>query len=1179
MNIGYIIDLNGIIRDEALHIPHLRDLHYNSVTPDQLTTSALREMRDEVVLQQEYANQEIEKHLFFFVMKNDNEALNSLSKCLDGVQADKVHFNQAQYEMHVVCNIVEEKGFGLSEYEQKMPCLKNNAVCVYSWILDKYDYSGDKPIIDTRRSHAIARLAWMVCNHRGVLSLQQIHTDHSPIYNLFGDASVFFNDKERDEAVRNYYNFKSLQHLLNIPDGKLDDYMREQVLPFRNDPKEFDRRIEVSSGSFLKEIRVPIEATVITEKTQGLLIKDSDDDDEYLVNASDNKLVFIDELSHNQRWQLEGTEEFLSDYRHRAKHDHESQETVSEEFLKDLHDKLIVHGRVRFDEINNEVSKSRKEHVEEFKKNVDKHLLRFLNKQDANNYGELMEVLTPQDVSRHCSNIDYGIAFMEYLESGNGDYLVDKKVSVGDVNIKNIKDRLETEEIRRLSEYEERNKEMEDKYRLQEDGKPSKIKTRFDIIDGEIKKHREDIRLYNYQLDHWVDDDADRKLTVRSRALISICSGLLVAGIWLFVSWKWLRPMIVNKLIKAYGEIKPLLPVDAPSKMKLFVHYTTFEWILFALLVLIGILIAVLKVYRVVKRRKETEKSLKESVHKKERLMYDCVEEMKNVTERRYKHLLAYHGLKTMSELIQFVSWKKEDLVNFRKTLFKLMLQYKMAVPEKKEVLPNDYNTIELNDIDVKRLLFGTDEKRKNVPYCFARGGVTLSETFENFKRKKVKFETSRLDFICPVQDEFDQEAVEREQIPCRKEDEGVGIVYSQLNTTSVIPTKEEIQIEDVDQGYCGDCYFLATLASIANMNPEYIVGKNGMVEELGEEHKFFRVKFYDKEGNRVNVDVDNKFWNKNGKPYYAGVGKMEVQEGTEDTKYDAWVMAVEKAWAKANNGGYDGIEGASADGRERVRKVEYSYAVTGKSAFYCTTKNLSDRTRLLEMMKKHFNVDKLPITLYSASPDDSFFANKDPYIVTNHAYALKSANDDDTFDLFNPWNSHAFDEEVRGKHYERVTIDFIKDNFDVVVFFGIKEADFASFERELTNNASEKEVTKEIEKVLKEKFDQISLDTHNIEDLMTEDVMENAYINSTYLFSRNRMKDERGINKDEQHLIFLEGGRDCSTANDNLLAYLKGRGRVSVQPIVRRSDDKQSLTLFRLSPHYVLANFHDLND
>ncbi len=72
---------------------------------------------------------------------------------------------------------------------------------------------------------------------------------------------------------------------------------------------------------------------------------------------------------------------------------------------------------------------------------------------------------------------------------------------------------------------------------------------------------------------------------------------------------------------------------------------------------------------------------------------------------------------------------------------------------------------------------------------------------------------------------------------------------------------------------------------------------------------------------------------NKNGKPFYAGKGKPTDHEGNT---YDPWIMAVEKAWAKANNAGYDGIEAASGDGVERHRKVEYSFAINGKNAFYC---------------------------------------------------------------------------------------------------------------------------------------------------------------------------------------------------------------------------------------------------
>lgn len=1169
MNIGYVIDLNGTINPDALCIPDLSDLYYKSLDNTKLNLKQVLDFRDKVLNDKAEA---IEKHLFFFVIENDKETLKSLSKCIDEIQNDQIHFNQSQNELHVVCNLTKAGGFGLGEYEKGLPCLQNNAVCVYSWILDEYDFTGAKKIAPDRRVHAIARLIWMVCRHRGDLSLLQMHIDRRPIYNLFGDSCVFFNDKERDGAVRNFYYFKNLQHLLNLPDAILDDYLSEHVLPYKDNSSELDKRVEISSGTFLKEQRVPIEATLITQKTQGLLIKSSDDDQEYLVNVSDNKLVFIDELSHNQQWQLQDTDKFVSDFRHRIGHAEENQEALSDEFLKALQDKLTVHNRTRFDEINNEVSKSRRDHVEDFKQKVDKHLLSFLNKKERDNYATLSETLTPQDVKRHCSNIDYGIAFMEYLEMGNGDYLIDKKVSSGDTNFKIIKESLEVEENRRLSELNDKEKEIKKKYEPQKGDNPSVIKAKFDEIDRAINKFKEDIRLCNFQLGKWYDEDAVKKLTARTRSVIAIGSGVVAACLWLIVTYK------IKPVIDFFKEIVEGLMVDkiaegiTGEQNPLKYYYSRFQWIVFGVLLLIGIIVGVLIIVKVVRQREAAEKSLKGSIHRKERLMHDCMEDIKSLVEKRYRHLLAFHGMKTMVELMEYVKWKKEDLTNFRKTLFKLLLQYRLSIPKEKQVMPNDFNTIELNDIDVKRLLFGTEENRKTIPYCFAHGGVTLSETFDNFRKKKVKFETTRFNPCHASQTDFDPTAVEKEVIPARKQDGNVGIEYSALKAQSVLPNTMGIEMDDIHQGFCGDCYFMATLASIAKMNPEYIIGKNGLVEEIGEGHRFFRVKFYDKDGNRVNVDVDNKFWNKNDKPYYAGIGKSDDAE-----TYDPWVMAVEKAWAKANNDGYDGIEGASGDGLERVRKVEYSYAVTGKSAFYCMTRNVPDRNNLLAMMKKHFNEDKLPITLYSASRDDLSFANRDPNIVSNHAYALRSINEDDTFDIFNPWNSYAADEEVRGKHYEKVTIDFIKDNFDVVVFFGIKESDFASFERELTNNAVEKEVTQVVEKVLEEGLSKLALDTHNIEELMTEEVMENAYVNTTYLFSRNRMKDERGVNKDEQHLMYLEGGRNCDKANEKMLAYLRGRGQINVQPILRRDDDKQNLTLLRVSPHYVLANFYDL--
>ena len=400
------------------------------------------------------------------------------------------------------------------------------------------------------------------------------------------------------------------------------------------------------------------------------------------------------------------------------------------------------------------------------------------------------------------------------------------------------------------------------------------------------------------------------------------------------------------------------------------------------------------------------------------------------------------------------------------------------------------------------------------------------------------------------------------------------GLQYSPLKDISILPADiSGVEMDDIHQGYCGDCYFMATLAAIARNNPEYIIGKNGMVEEVdSNEHKFFRVKFYNKDGERVSVDIDNRFWIQNDEPYYAkkGIQNPNAQEGS----YDPWVMAVEKAWAKINGNGYDGIEGAREDGKEYERKVEYSYAVTGKTAFYCMTNNVPDPEKLCEMMKKHFLIDHLPITLYSVSEAEAQLA--DPTLVLNHAYAVRSVNEDGTIDIFNPWNSHAANEDIKGKHYEKVDIGFIKNNFSVVVFFGIKEADFDSFERNLTQNAPENEVTKAVEKLLNKNFADLNLPMNKFEDLLTDEEMNKVLVRSNYLFSKNRILDPRGLEGGERHIVFLEGGtsEDGLAASKIMEKFLQSSG-IDIQPVLHRGDNKQMLTLLRLSPHYVLNNFY----
>ena len=1158
MNIAYIIDLNGILKKDDMHIPYLDGLHYYEIAPNDLSKKKVLGFRDEVM---KHTTDLVDKHLYFFVIKNEKNVLPSLSSCLCDIQNDLL-FNREKDEMHVICNFILEEGdgFNIAEYQEKLKgALTRNDVCVYSWFLDKYDQNGDKPLSDVRRAHAISRFVGMFTKHYGNIStslapMTQDTETAKPIFNFFGDACVFFDEEKRTDSVRNYYCFKNIQHLLNLPDRELDEYLQGYILPHKDDKKELDKRIDATSEEFLKQQRVPIEASLITEKTQGLLLKSSDEDEEYLVDASDNKLVFLEELRKSGGWQLENMDMFLTEYQSKVGLENEIQETVSDEFLNKLYnEKYTIHERNGFDNINNIVSDSRRTHIEQFKKNVDNHLSNILNQQGDGNYVLLQEILRKQETNQHRSNIDNGMAFMEYLGQGKSDYFIDNEASMGDINLATIKDALEKEETTRRREYETKKNEITEKYTAKENEQPSKIKEDIDKIDERIKQFRREKRRCDFQIDHWIDEDADKKLTARTRSVIAFGCGVLAAVIWIIISIKYLSGILGN----------------------VFEHYGRFQWEVFGGFLLAGIVIGAIIIAKALRQRREAEEALELVQRQKRSFMNDCVKEMEDVTKKHYEWLLAYHGLKTMRELIDYVVCKKEELVNFRKTLFRLMLHYKLLINNDTERVWNDDNTIELEDRnECSVMLFGLENDRKDVPCCFAQDGNFLSNTFDDYKRKTARWETLRSGF-SNTSLSFDQTALEKEVIPCMRDHEGLGLKYTALKETSVLPeSTDDVEMDDINQGQCGDCYFMATLAAIAKANPEYIIGKNGMVEDLGDEHRFFRVKFYDKDGQRVNVDVDNRFWNQAGQPFYAGKGKSNAPDGNS---YDPWVMAVEKAWAKANDDGYDGIEGASGDGKEYVRKVEYSFAVTGKSAFYCMTRNVPESSKLLNMMKKHVLEDQLPITLYSAHKDNPEFPSTDSNLVSYHAYALRAIHDDNTFDIFNPWNSHSADENVRGKHYKGVDIEFIRDNFEVVVFFGIKESDFDSFERDLTQNAGEEEVTKDLEKILYKSFNQLALTVLNFEDLLAEDTMRKALNNAAYLFNNNRIADHRGSGN-SGHLMFVETCKSgiCDGANQKLQNFLNNNlsPDIRLQESLFRDDDKLSLTLLRLSPHYVLENF-----
>jgi Calpain family cysteine protease/RTX calcium-binding nonapeptide repeat (4 copies) len=133
------------------------------------------------------------------------------------------------------------------------------------------------------------------------------------------------------------------------------------------------------------------------------------------------------------------------------------------------------------------------------------------------------------------------------------------------------------------------------------------------------------------------------------------------------------------------------------------------------------------------------------------------------------------------------------------------------------------------------------------------------------------------------------------------KEDAGL-VTLSKAGTDASLFPKTGIAYNNIDQGATGTCYFLARLSSLAKTHPQYI---RDMVTELGDGS--YAVQFFDQEGNRVFVRVDNDF--------YRMTANNTIRYANFGSENGMWVAVVEKAWAIHRYGvaSYDKIEGGNS--------------------------------------------------------------------------------------------------------------------------------------------------------------------------------------------------------------------------------------------------------------------------
>jgi hypothetical protein len=205
------------------------------------------------------------------------------------------------------------------------------------------------------------------------------------------------------------------------------------------------------------------------------------------------------------------------------------------------------------------------------------------------------------------------------------------------------------------------------------------------------------------------------------------------------------------------------------------------------------------------------------------------------------------------------------------------------------------------------------------------------------------------------------------------------------------------IDFTDISQGATGDCYYLSTLASLAERNPSWI---EQMFIDNGD--GTFTVRFFTTPSTAHYVTVDRYLpVSASGREIYADFGANK-----DDPNNELWVALAEKAFAQFNESGwhnsnatnsYGGIWGGGASrAMARLTGWEAFRAPVSENAIPFSADDDPVQTR--EQIISRLNAGKLMAISDKADPPD-------PRIPGNHVYAVLGYNSlTETFTIFNPW-------------------------------------------------------------------------------------------------------------------------------------------------------------------------------
>lgn len=222
------------------------------------------------------------------------------------------------------------------------------------------------------------------------------------------------------------------------------------------------------------------------------------------------------------------------------------------------------------------------------------------------------------------------------------------------------------------------------------------------------------------------------------------------------------------------------------------------------------------------------------------------------------------------------------------------------------------------------------------------------------------------------------------------------------------------IKPNDIKQGYCGDCYFLSAISSLAEY-PERIE-RMFQIKSLNDAG-IYAVTMYIT-GEKKTIVVDDYF------PFCPGKDDWAFSKSMDN---EIWVLIVEKAWAKIH-GSYQRIEGGNT--------AEALMALTGCYTDFLFHGQISDKTSLWNRI---YSADQQKYVIATAASGKKTGKDKDDMkdagIVDAHAYSLLEATPIVTdgkekvrlLKLRNPWGFEEWKGEWSDKDTKNWTTELKK--------------------------------------------------------------------------------------------------------------------------------------------------------